>query len=415
MASDLFKPIVNERTRAPNFFNGRLLTGEAMTDEQRAQRTARELLGQAIGDGVVYGLEVSIATASNTLTRPVVTIESGLAIDRRGELLLLANDVDVQLVRPDDPVPDVAKIFRTCTPISSGTYIANAGVYLLTISPIRTGNGLAQVSGLGDTPRGCNVKDVIDAVEFRLLELPVPAATLGDVNHLRNIVAYQCFGAAHLLDVTKDPFAADAEPRTLLDDVTALTECDVPLALLYWTATGGIRWLDLWSVRRRVTHMRAASQSVLDGVLDDVRVAVAEAMIQQFQEHIAAQLAVSGNPASLTATDIFMYLPPAGILPANITGHAGFEPSQFFGGLTTLGPRFTEGARVEQLFAEAVRYPPIRLADKELIRLYNIRENRQAIDGSFPVAPAVVFTNGHVPTRAGAHFDLAHWGYASYA
>jgi hypothetical protein len=411
MASDLFKPIVNERTRAPNFFNGRLLTGEAMTDEQRAQRTARELLGQAIGDGVVYGLEVAIAAGSNTTTHPVVTVKSGVAIDRRGELLLLANDAEVQLVRPEDATPDVAQIFRTCTPIASGTYIANAGVYLLTISPVRTGNGLAQVSGLGDTPRGCNVKYVIDAVELRLLELPVPAVTLGNVNHLRNAVAYQCFGAEHLLDVTKDPFGVHEEPHTLLDEVAALTECDVPLAVLYWTATGGIRWVDRWSVRRRVTHTRHASHALLD----DIRLAASEAMIQQFQEQIAALLDAPGNPANLTAADVFTFLPPAGTLPAKITGRPGFEPSQFFAGLTVLGPRFTEGARVSQLFAEAVRYPPVRLADKELIRLYNIRENRQAIAGSFPITPTVVFTNGHVPTRAGAHFDLAHWSYASYA
>ena len=62
MANSLFTPILNDRTRSPHFFNGRLLTGEAMADEQRAQHVSNELLAQAVGDGVAYGLEVSRPT-----------------------------------------------------------------------------------------------------------------------------------------------------------------------------------------------------------------------------------------------------------------------------------------------------------------------------------------------------------------
>ena len=145
MADSLFTPILNDRTRAPHFFNGRLLTGEAMSEEQRAQRVANELLAQAVGDGVAYGLEVSRATLLDTIDRPVVTVKSGVALNRRGEILLLNSDTQVQLVRPSDPVPEPNKIFRACTPVSTGTYIADAGVYLLTISSVRAGNGQTEI------------------------------------------------------------------------------------------------------------------------------------------------------------------------------------------------------------------------------------------------------------------------------
>src|SRR5947199_58053 len=180
MATDLFTPILNDRTRSVRFFNGRLLSGEAMTDEQGGLRAARELLAQAVGDGVVQGLEVPEAAA---------------------------------------------------------------------------------------------------AVQFRLLELPVDKTILTDPR-LRNLVAYQCFGADHLLDFATDPFGTAGEPRTLLDQIRGtqqLTDCDVPLAVMYWTATGGIQFLDLWSVRRRVTRTKSASPFGLD----DTRLATAEAMREQ--------------------------------------------------------------------------------------------------------------------------------------
>jgi hypothetical protein len=411
MANSLFTPILNDRTRAPNFFNGRLLTGEAMSDEQRAQRVANELLGQTVGDGVAYGLEVSTAPLVNTIDRPVVKVQSGVAINRKGEILYLANDTQVQLVRPADPLPEADKLFRACTPVTTGAYIADAGVYLLTVSSVRAGNGLAQVSGLGDTPARCNVKYIVDAVEFRLLELPVNDATLGNPNKLRNTVAYQCFGVDDLLDFATNPFATATEPHTLLDDLRApsLTDCDVPLAILYWTATGGIQWIDLWAVRRRITETKTATAHP---TLSDSRLTATEAMVLQFQEQIAA-LKISGNPASITATNVFTYLPPIGALPVQGAGATGFLHSQFFSGLTILGPRFTEGARVNDLFAEALRHQPVRLAEKKVIRLYNIRENRQAPGAT--VTPALIFTNGYVATRADARFDLFHWNYASYS
>lgn len=414
MPSDLFKPILNDRTRAPNFFNGRLLTGEAMSDEQRAQRVAHELLGHAIGDGVVYGLEVAIATASNTTARPVVTLKSGVAINRRGELLLLAHDTDVQLVRPDEEPENVTQLFRTCTPVSTGTYVANAGVYLLTLSSIRAGNGLAQVSGLGDTPRGCNVKYVVDAVEVRLLELPLSAAILGNQPRLRNAVAYACFGVDDLLDWATDPFATTREPHTLLDDVAALTDCDVPLAVMYWTATGGIQWIDLWSVRRRVTRTRSAA---FHPAASDVRRSIGESMALQFREQLAQMLAAGQLAGSATAQTWFRHLPPSGLIPLPALGRAGLDYPTFFSGATTRGPAFVPDADLVPLLSRALDYPPIDLQSAEMFWLYFGVSNMQRANaaGASRAQGFVAFVNGHVEYAANARFDLAYWTFANYA
>lgn len=418
MASNLFTPVLNDRTRAPNFFNGRLLTGEAMTDEQRAQRVANELLGQAVGDGIAYGMEVVPTPLLNTIDSPVVTVKSGVAINRRGEILLLASDTQVQLVRPAEEIPEPDKIFRACTPVSTGTYIADAGVYLLTVSSVRAGNGLTQVSGLGDTPAGCNVKYIVDAVEVRLLELPVDDITLGDVDRLRNLVAYQCFGVDDWLDFATDPFGSRGTPSTLLDEIrgTALTDCDVPLAVLYWTGTGGIQFIDLWSVRRRLAALRSAEAFP---AFSEARRAIAEAMVLQFDEHVTALIAAGHVHAATIGTTYFRYLPAAGLLPLAATGRPGANHQQFFEENTTRGPSYFGGASLNDLLRRSLDYPPIDLQSEQLIWLYFGVENMIAANA--PVAgttlprPYVAFANGHMPYLANARYDVSLWDYSNYA
>jgi hypothetical protein len=418
MASDLFKPVLNDRTRSPNFFNGRLLTGEAMSEEQDAQRAVNELLGQALGDGVAYGLQVEVASSLSTITKPVLNVKSGVAVNRRGELLLLASDTQVQLVRPAEDVPSPATIFRACTPVTNGTYVADAGVYLLTICSVRAGNGMASVYGLGDAPSGCNVKDMIDAVEFRLLELPVDKATLGNENRLRNAVAYQCFGVDHGGDAARDPLGVLAAPATLLDDLraTTLTDCDIPLAILYWTATGGIRFVDVWSVRRRLTHTRtAAARFPLFG---ETQRATAEAMLLQFEEQIAAMSAAGQINAAVQGRSFFRYLPPAGLLPLASAGRPGIDPQQFFTGKTTRGPLHFGGSALRSLLETSRDFAPIDLDSGELVWLYFVVENLLAANaGVNPNRPraVVAFATGHMPFLANARYDLSLWDYSNYA
>jgi hypothetical protein len=415
MAADLFTPILNDRTRSVRFFNGRLLSGEAMTDEQSGQRVARELLAQAVGEGIAQGFEVKEAVGASTTLAPVLSIGAGVAINRRGEILLLAADTEVKLIRPAHPATAPASLFQTCTPPTQGVYVADSGVYLLTVCSIGAANGLAQVSGLGGIQASCNAKYIVDAVQFRLIELPVDKAILNDAR-ARNLVAYQCFGVDHLLDFARDPFGTTGEPRTLLDEVRdtkQLTDCDVPLALMYWTATGGIQFLDMWSVRRRVTRTNAPTPPLLR----DQGLALAESMTRQFQAHITDLLATAAVPASVVARDSFAFLPPIGIVPlASGASIRGIAYASFFAGRTYRGPLFVNGSKLDPLLRTNVTVTPIDFRNDEMVWLYTVVQNVRAANLGDSTTPQtyLIFTSGQIPYQADAQFNVSYWNYSNY-
>jgi hypothetical protein len=144
-------------------------------------------------------------------------------------------------------------------------------------------------------------------------------------------------------------------------------------------------------------------------------------MLLQFQEQIAGLRQNFGQAATITAADYFRFLPPIGFLPIATLTSTGFSIAAFFKNLT-IGPQqnqlpaFVEGARLLAVAYEALPYFPIDTRTLELIWLYNVRENRQAIhQGIAGVSgPTVVFVSGHVPYRGDAHFDVAKWDYATY-
>ena len=230
------RPVVSSTAlRSINFFNGRLLTGDDLRREQATELARLQRLGQGVGEGVAYGLEVEEALATSTKSHPVVTVSSGLAFSRSGTALELAAPVDVSLYReapPDGAEP--GNLFADCQPYAPGTYTAGAGVYLLTIGPDREGEGLAPVSGLGNEPAPCNVALSVEAVTFRLIRLALAHEELVDKARLRNRVAYQCFGAAALAGAVADPFGPPVETYGLLDTLRTqtLTGDEVPLAIV---------------------------------------------------------------------------------------------------------------------------------------------------------------------------------------
>ena len=112
---DLQQPVVDSGIRSINFFNGRLLSAADLTREQSAYREADRRLGAAIGEGVAYGLEVSKA-ANFQKDKPAVSIEGGLAINRRGQTLKLIARTDVALVRSVKRQPGFTRLQRLSAP-----------------------------------------------------------------------------------------------------------------------------------------------------------------------------------------------------------------------------------------------------------------------------------------------------------
>src|SRR5215510_10996259 len=171
--AELQQPILDSGIHSINFFNGRLLTARDLTREQTANRQLDKQLGQAIGDGIACGFEVSEKSPRST-TAPILTVTPGLAINRRGQTLQLTNATQIALVREATGNGNAGKTFNECVPLQTGTYIAGAGVYLLTVAPAQTTEGLAPVAALDLGIASCNTDTIVSTLQFRLVQLNPP-------------------------------------------------------------------------------------------------------------------------------------------------------------------------------------------------------------------------------------------------
>lgn len=413
----LLQPVFEGGVRSVNFFNGRVLSGEDLSDEQEAQRRARRLLGRTVGEGIAFGFEVSEAAESSTTQFPVITIEAGLAINRSGQTLKLSERTQVGLVRREDApsFDQLGVTFRDCAPLQPQLYVAAESVYLLTVAPAEGREGRAPTSGAGNVPAAFNTRYLVEGVQFRLIEA-VSATNLGNLNTLRNRVAHLCFGADATRGVAINPFGAALDSYGLLDALRGdiLTDCEVPLALIYWSNVRGIGFIDLWSVRRRLT--KTAHSERWDALVGDRRTSESDAMVLQFQDQIADMLkntTVSMN--TVAAGQYFNRLPPAGLLPLARRDRAGrdtngINPTTFFGGHAPPEAAFIDVGIVRSLLADAGEYEPVDLTRGEVVWLYQVWQNDQAFSTNTNVTPYVIFTTAQMPFRGAALFNSARAG-----
>ncbi|AFE04868.1 hypothetical protein COCOR_02852 [Corallococcus coralloides DSM 2259] len=421
MRIDLDTAFLDDGIRSTNFFNGRLLSAEDLTQEQTARDAALQRMGRALGEGVAYGLEVT-PSQDNTVSTPLVTVRPGLAVNREGQTLKLLQPVEVALL-PMAPggisaAPTAEGRFKACSPPGS-VYVSGTGVYLLVLSPAAGREGRAVVSGLGGVQSGCDAKLRVEGVLFRLLKLDVSNSDLLDEKKLRNRVAHQCFGTTTRAQMLLDwPFREPEAGYGLIDKLRPgfLTPCDVPLAVLHWKDGEGIRFVDLWSARRPLA--RVAHPVPWLGGQGERRTIEAQALFLQFQEHIE-KLRLEPSLPGIPAKDHFDWLPPVGVLPlGGFAGTHGLDYLKFFEGLTTRPPVNIEGARLGPLLRAALDYPPVSTGTGELLWLYWVRENQQAVVDSPATSrpqPYLVFASGHIPYWGDARFSVAKWRFANFS
>jgi hypothetical protein len=347
--------------RSAYFFNGRLLSGEDLRQEQDANRQARRALGQSIGHGVAYGLDVTQRTAN--LTSPTLTIAPGLAINRLGQTLRLSTAVDLSLVRPPTATTGTDILdFRDCVQPLNGVYIVDSGVYLLAVCPISAKQGRAPVSGLGNETSACNSKYTVEGVQFLLASIAASDLPVFNTLQRRNLVAYRAFG----LDAwSATPFGAQPAEIGLVDHLRAtgrLHDCDVPLAVFAWVSGSSIEDLDTWAVRRRITRPWPDDESF--SVLSDTRRSVAEAGVLQFRSHLESLLA---SGAAATAAQAFRYLPPVGYLPVGV---GGVNWPSFLGGLTDGRLTRVSPGLLREIVQESLDIDPIDTTHPVPVRVY---------------------------------------------
>jgi hypothetical protein len=457
--TELLEPVLTGGVRNAHFFNGRVLTAEDLRALQLAVATRQQQLGQAIGDGVVTGLEVSLDPTSEW-NRPVVTIRKGLAINRRGDPLALTGDIQLALVGEAAARAATEGEFAECD--QATVTLTNLGLYILVILPASGFEGRVPMTtvGMEGISGSCGSKYAVSGVRFRLVRVTLgstqdPQSLAGKVTKLAteleteigqlpppnqpqpSFAAGEVFqkvsllrsGAAHLCFNTEATagFAADPMPQPglipafpsagVVDDLRrakVITNCEVPLALVYWTSQG-LKFVDRWSVRRMT-----GAGLIPDGVPAAAPGLGLLAPVLQFAEHLRdlGSGAILGiQPAGLRSKDYFMRLPSLGLLrPMGVQGIAGFNHQVFFQGLTTRGPAFIEGALLGPVWEAASRSTAIDLDSKEMIWLYLVRQNRQPrnLGVLTPPQPYLVFTRGQMPNFGTPRFDLNYWNYAHY-
>jgi hypothetical protein len=441
----LLDAVIDPGIRNPNYFEGRLLTADALRDDQRVQRERQRLLGRAIGAGVVEGLTVEALPAAPGAARRTVKVSKGYAINTEGDTLWLQEDLVADVV-PPIAVPEApATLFARCKDAATPTpgVPVGVGLYVLVVYPATGYRERAAKSGLGSEGKiiGCGDRYAVDGVRFRLerldpqtisgASLALKAELTSLLNQtsdaakrslLRNLAAHLCFGTPELAQFPVDPFAHEDGASTLLnygaiDDLRGLkriTDCDVPLALLLWDATG-IAFVDLWAVRRRPVAPAGATDW---SVLAQARAAAeSDARWLQFQAHLQALVDTETVPALIAAQTHFRYLPPAGLLPLSDTARPrGVTVPGFFAGRTCRTPVFLEGARLAPVFAAARGFPPVDLTEDDMTWVYLMRENRQPVPPASapPAAAAALFTSGHLPFFGDARLDVNRWNYSNF-
>jgi hypothetical protein len=445
--TELLEPVLTGGVRNAHFFNGRMLTAEDLRTMQLAVATRQQQLGEAIGEGIVTGFEVSLDPASEW-NRPVVTIRKGLAINRRGETLALAGDVELGLV--GEPAARAASEgdFAVCD--QATVTLTNLGLYLLVVLPASGFEGRVPMTtvGMEGISGSCGSKYALSGVRFRLARVTLPsdsdpeslssrvtklateletqigqlpppnqpqptvaaAEVTRKVSLLRNGAAHLCFGSEERARETDDPVALGIHrsgPRvwpTLISELReagALTSCEVPLGLVYWTSQG-IRFIDQWSVRRPLSGLNQSVEAL--GL-------AARLQGQDQLADLAAGSSTLSTSVSIVARDFLFFLPSTLLL--NPAG--GLDPLAFTSGMVTRGPLFIEGTQLEGLLTRSAAFRPRPVETEEFWWIYHLRENAQAVDAAM-IAPSQrcqLLVSGHMPDITVCRFDLARAEYSN--
>lgn len=331
MVKQLLEPVFDRGLLESNFFNGGVLTAEMLQTEQAANRSRHRQLGMAIGAGVVAGYDLRVV--NNSPSAPHIEVSAGLALSHCGQLVILPDTVTVALAREPATFDPEAGVFTDCEIGPPAFSLAVEGVFVLTALAVSGFKGRAPMHGFQPCEGivGCGSRYIVHGVAFRLVPYPASGLASGSGPVLRSRIAFGAFGVDTLAALGNDPFG---QPPTYgaLDAMRAtsdLTDCDVPLAIVRWTAAG-IEFIDPWSVRRPVVSPVMGTPFPFH--TEQRRLAESYAIFLQFQDSVMDLLDDATTlPIGYAAAARFRFLPPAGYLP---TGPAGFNPNQFFAGFT---------------------------------------------------------------------------------
>lgn len=369
------------------FFNGRLLTGDDLTREQRNAYARDERIAAALGSGIVAGLEVDVFDAAGL----TLALTPGRAINLRGVWLELTKDTSLKLELPTTPPAEPRRAeWRPCAmPLPPELKPARppaAGIYLLTIGPATLDSTeTARVLQIDRSNDPCTVSYVREAVVLRAIRMTVLTEALAGVPdaQLRNAAAHACFATAELPADPSHPVPGGAI-EALRGKQAELAE-DVPLAILRIGGDLKIAWVDMWSARRR--PVPPAHYVLFERVTGPHSLAEAEARLLQFQDQIARLPAPPDrSERDGAASETFAWLPPAGLLPPGWDAEAW---ARFFGNfMAPPAVRPCDPALLPSILAGAARSAAIPVppgadaTDAPAIDVYVARDPTTHTDGA---------------------------------
>ncbi|GAB4525694.1 MAG: hypothetical protein OHK0046_41770 [Anaerolineae bacterium] len=326
---------------APYYATGRVLTAADLQQDREALLMRLLAAGQGIGHGIAHGLWVTRENAT-------LKVQAGLGFNRQGEAVYMPNDFSMTLPPPASTTTEetVSKaLFHVCVPGSvtgNNTGSLAEGVYLLVARPLTRQSEdtelVTRLSPVGIRQRCENLSEEA-VIQFRLIHLSDLIANMGGMTQVetttlyrkRNEAAHWAYGSDTLRRwFFNAPNAGNADwgySGLAHDSVREVfTDCDLPLAMLYWrTTTKQILFVDNWSVRRRLVRHSVLQEAgevsrdrlYMRGALfsSDQLTAEGEARFFQFQESLA------GIESNSHARDYFRYLPPAGYLNVGFTAN----------------------------------------------------------------------------------------------
>ncbi|KAA3661191.1 MAG: hypothetical protein DWQ04_17185 [Chloroflexi bacterium] len=448
MKTDLLTPVLSGGVKNTHYFNGRLLTAEALKADQIANRQQHDHLGQAVGTGIVNGLWVK---ESGEKDKPfTVNIVPGLALNKKGQALSVAEPgIELQLDRTTPVEASSNGLFASCEKQTRETTEKDNElyIYVLVMSSASGYEGQAPKHNIvgPNAQAGCGRRYAVEMVAFDLVPWDASKVAglsakskkqLADLtkkndndpqrlSRLRNLLAHICFGTEAKTAFAINPFQKQDQQSAFSQyggvDALGLTACEIPLALVYLSKSG-IRFVDNWAVRRRVTQPTISNNWPLQSG-DRLR-AEAEAVFFQFQEQISEFIRKSpGSVLSMRAINFFRYLPPAGLLQLNVGVMPGIRTATFFKEIPIpKKPYFLEGVQLNYLLQTAQQFSSIDLdqdegsnqdkgeTQREAIMLYQVRENETASAPDY-----LIFTSGHLPFLGNGRFNINRWNFFHFS
>lgn len=322
MATALNQPVAGSTSPRTFFFNGRLLSAEDLQREQTARESGQSQLARLLGCGIASGLEI---TGKHGET--VLTIGTGVGITPSGGVIAIDTiELDLAAIGQRNRSGG----FSDCLAAMSALSQVAGGLYLLVLTPTWLASGRATTT-LGEVG-ACNRKLEQPAVRARLLAIkepddsPLASGKPGKTERtekardtLRNRVAHSLLAPDDpqtiIIQATATTSGSGAATRMIgwLPEgrVPALTADDLPLAVVYLSASATIDWCDGDAAQRRLAPPPGLAG---DRFWRESHAVEMEAFSRQFVAQFVAQFSDEQAAAVEDMAGVYAFLPPVALV-----------------------------------------------------------------------------------------------------